>query len=74
MVLLHNCQTSKVGMNHTLNTFMSKTKGFKSYEFTHKNDGRELQLVNETANDFFLKVKKLMSNIYLALIEDAGVP
>ena len=28
MILLYNYQTSKVGMNQILNTFMSKTKGF----------------------------------------------
>ena len=32
MVLLYNYQTSKVGMNQILNTFMSRTKGFESYE------------------------------------------
>ena len=32
MILLYNYQTSKVGMNQILNTFMSETKGFKSYD------------------------------------------
>ena len=33
MILLYNYQTSKVGINQILNTFMTKTKGFKSYEW-----------------------------------------
>ena len=32
MILLYNYQTSKVGMNQILNTFMSKTKRFESYD------------------------------------------
>ena len=32
MILLYNYQTSKVGINQILNTFMTKTKGFQSYQ------------------------------------------
>ena len=32
MILLYNFQTSKVGINQILNTFMSNTKGFESYD------------------------------------------
>ena len=31
MILLYNYQTSRVGINQILNTFMTKTKGFQSY-------------------------------------------
>ena len=57
LVLLYNYQTSKVGMNQILNSFMSKTKGFESYAYTyyHLADGEtELRLVPETANNFFI--------------------
>ena len=57
LVLLYNYQTSKVGMNQILNSFMSKTKGFESYAYTyyHPADGEtELRLVPETANNFFI--------------------
>ena len=53
LVLLHNCQTSEVGINQILNTFMSKTKGFKKCGFACKNDGTELELVSENANGCF---------------------
>ena len=32
MILLYNYQTSKVGVNMILNSYMSKTKGFQSYD------------------------------------------
>ena len=58
LVLLYNYQTSKVGMNQILNSFMSKTKGFESYAYAyyHPADGTEteLRLVPETANNFFI--------------------
>ena len=53
MVLLHNHQTSKVGVNQMPNSFMSQTRGFESHAFACKNNGQELQMVNATANDFF---------------------
>ena len=42
MVLLYNFQASEVGINHILNSFMSRTEGFYSYED-----------LSETANDIF---------------------
>ena len=53
MVLLYNYQTSKVGINQILNTFMSRTRGFKNYGFTYKNDATKLQLISLDANDCF---------------------
>ena len=41
MVLLYNFQASTVGVNHILNSFMSRTEGFYSYDIT------------ETANQVF---------------------
>ena len=41
MILLYNYQISKVCMNQILNTFMSRTKGFESYEERTAFRGRE---------------------------------
>ena len=43
MVLLYNYQTNTTGINHILNSFMSKTKGFHSYQYN----------ITDTANDAF---------------------
>ena len=56
MILLYNYQTSKVGMNQILNTFMSRTKGFETYEERTAFRGREEQYhgypyrIDHTAN------------------------
>jgi len=34
MVMLYNFQTTKIGINHMLNSFMSTTEGFESYAYT----------------------------------------
>ena len=43
MVLLYNYQTNTTGINHILNSFMSKTEGFHSYGYN----------ITATANDVF---------------------
>ena len=59
MILLYNYQTSKVGINQILNTFMSKTKGFKSYEEAVEFRGTEESYhgyehrIDHTANNLF---------------------
>ena len=46
MVLLYNYQTNTTGINHILNSFMSKTKGFHSYRYN----------ITDTANNVFEQV------------------
>ena len=43
MVLLYNYQTNTTGINHILNSFMSKTRGFHSYGYN----------ITDTANGVF---------------------
>ena len=50
MVLLYNYQTNTTGINHILNSFMSKTQGFHSYNYN----------ITETANELFQQENKLI--------------
>ena len=63
MVMLYNWQTRKVGINHILNSYMSKTSGFVSYRgkkrkkkrasyYSYTHNG-ELVRISATANDLF---------------------
>ena len=60
MVVLYNFQTSTVGINHILNSFMSNTKGFKSYDAAKEFRGRTTpfhsypQRIDANANDVFI--------------------
>ena len=50
MVLLYNYQTNTTGINHILNSFMSKTQGFHSYNYN----------ITETANELFQQENNLI--------------
>ena len=52
MVLLYSFQTSAIGMNEILNSFMSRTAGFGSFQGNVYSNDRVHQ-INETANDVF---------------------
>ena len=53
MILLCNCQTEKVGINQTLNSFMRRTKGFPLHSHAHSNNATELAIVSECARTIF---------------------
>ena len=50
MVLLYNYQTHKVGINHILNNYMSKTPGFSSYKVRFHSYNAS---ITGTANEVF---------------------
>ena len=50
MVLLYNYQTSKIGINTILNSYMSRTDGFDSYAFTSSG---ERFSIDDSANGIF---------------------
>ena len=49
MILLHNCQTAKVGINQILSSFMSATHGCPQHSHACKNGATELVIVPESA-------------------------
>ena len=61
MILLYNYQTSKVGINQIMNTFMSNTSGFESYEERITFRGRDepyhgyTHRIDDTANGLLLR-------------------
>ena len=64
MIPLCNHQTEKVGINQTLNSFMSRTKGFPQHSCAHCNNTTELVIVDECVLTIF-QFQKSSSEICL---------